>query len=65
MADQNLILGKDKKKKGNTYSYHGKKLGVHADPDAHTNRRDKDEEMVRQLLRDLIYKEIKNLFVKK
>ena len=65
MADQNLILGKDEKKKGNTYSYHGKKLGVHADPDAHIDRRDKDEEQVRQLLRDLIYKEIKNLFVKK
>jgi len=53
------------KNTGNTYSYHGKKLGVHVDPDAHLKRRDKDEEKVRELLRDLIYTEIKNLFVKK
>ena len=63
MADQDLILGKDKH--GNTYSYHGKKLGITKDPDAHNKRREKDEEEIRQLLRDLIYKEIKNLFVKK
>jgi len=63
MADQDLILGKGKKN-GNTYSYGGKKA-ADADPDAHNKRRDKDEEKVRQLLRDLIYAEIKNLFVKK
>jgi len=65
MADQNLILGKDKKKKGNTMSYHGKKLGIKSDPDAHNKRREKDEEELRKLLRDLIQNEIKNLFVKK
>ena len=63
MADQDLILGKDKN--GNTFSYHGKVLGIDKDPDAHNKRREKDEEEIRQLLRDLIYKEIKNLFVKK
>ena len=63
MADQNLILGKDKN--GNTMSYHGKKLGIKSDPDAHNKRREKDEEELRKLLRDLIQNEIKNLFVKK
>jgi|TARA_R110000744_G_scaffold253356_2_gene369010 hypothetical protein len=53
------------KKKGNTYTYHGKKLGVTPDPKDHMKRREKDEEEVRKLLRDLIYTEMKNLFVKK
>jgi len=64
MADVDLILGKDKN--GNTMSYHGKKLGIKPkDPNAHFKRREKDEEELRVLLRDLIAKEVKNLFVKK
>jgi hypothetical protein len=43
----------------------GKKLGVTPDPKDHMKRREKDEEEVRKLLRDLIYTEMKNLFVKK
>tara|TARA_B100000287_G_scaffold356073_1_gene346846 strand:+ start:694 stop:858 length:165 start_codon:yes stop_codon:yes gene_type:complete len=54
MANQDLILGKDK---------------ISLDPDkaaADTkHRRQDDEEQLRKLLKDLIYKEIKNLFVKK
>ena len=60
MADQDLILGKDKN--GNTISYHGKKLGIKSDPDAHNKRREKDEEELRVLLRDLIEKE-KNVYL--
>jgi len=53
------------KKNGNTYTYHGKKLGVTPDPKDHLKRREKDEEEIRKLLRDLIQTEVKNLFVKK
>ena len=66
MAEQDLILGKNKnKKQGRTFSYMKGIDPPKKDPNAHIKRRDNDEEELRGLLVDLIRTEIKNLFVKK
>jgi len=59
MADQDLILGKDKRHTAKT------PIDPKKSAKATIRRRNDDEEELRQLLQDLIRTEIKNLFVKK